>query len=775
MSRYKKLQALGKKVLSRLGLLNICIQARATYEHLLWEIELYRRHLMARRRIPDILRSVQPLNLELGGGDRRKPGWVNVDLFSSTADLTLDLRRPLPFPDECVDNIYSEHVLEHFSYPEPLTTLLTECFRVLKVGGVFYTAVPDFGKAFKLYAQGDEDRFYAQKYWDSPNPNWCTGPMDELNWLVYMGGQHRFMFDSQNIIDHLTAAGFSRVQLRQFDPSLDSKERAHQSIYVQASKDTAWPLYETVHRGLQNNDAAAYDALWANEALIRLYANPARRCLWWHLARIVAHIEGPVLDVGCGGGHLLEMLAQQAGRKPETLYGLDYSKEAVKQAKKRIPGAHLAQGNIHHLDFPDNYFNLVIACETLEHVTDPAAVLQESYRVLKPGGRLIVSIPNGTLDNWPGHAHFWDEAQFREFVRGYPIIHFEQIEQGRTLLFVFEKQADDKKQPLPRQRWTSNRAMHYTFCTLFDKNYLYKGLALYQSLKTHCKEFNLWILCMDDVVYSILEKMALDNVKLIALGDFEDDELRKAKQERTMAEYCWTCTPSLLLYVLAQEPEATQIAYLDADLFFYSDPHPIYDELGSNSILIIEHRFSPEYRAWESTSGIFNISMVIFKNDPYGLESLHWWRKRCLEACYLNPEVGQCGDQKYLDDWPSRFQNVVVLQHKGGGVAPWNIAKYQLHNCNGKLFVDSDELIFYHFHSLQILERHLCRKRLFLASRGYQFTGQQLSMVYSPYVAALREAIDRVKQANPAFTWGYAQLSLREILWALRTRNLLMV
>ena len=443
--RTKVLRTFGKKLLRRLDLLKTYVQYRATWRQLRLEIQLYHRHQAACRQVPGTLRSVQPLNLEFGGGDRRRPGWINIDLFSSTADLTLDLRRPLPFPDECVDSIYSEHVLEHFSYPEPLTTLLEECFRVLKVGGAFNAAVPDFGKAFKLYAEGDEGSFYAKKYWDSPSPNWCTGPMDELNWLVYMGGQHRFMFDSQNVIDHLVEVGFSRVQLREFDPNLDLEERKHQSLYVQAIKETAQPLYATVHRGLQNNNAAAYDALWANEGVARLYAGPSRRLLWQQLARIAAHTEGLVLDMGCGGGHLLALLAQQPGRKPEALYGIDYSGEAIKRAQKHVPGAHLAQADIHHLDFPDNYFSVVIACEALEHVTDPAAVLKEGYRVLKPGGRFIITIPNGALDDWPGHACFWDEARFRVFSRDYPIIHFEMLEQGRTLLFIFEKRAGHEK------------------------------------------------------------------------------------------------------------------------------------------------------------------------------------------------------------------------------------------------------------------------------------------------------------------------------------------
>jgi len=304
--------------------------------------------------------------------------------------------------------------------------------------------------------------------------------------------------------------------------------------------------------------------------------------------------------------------------------------------------------------------------------------------------------------------------------------------------------------------------MRYTFCTLFDKNYLFKGLAMHQSLTAHCKCFTLWVLCMDEETYRILERMGLRDVKLIHLSDFEDDDLRKARQERSRAEYCYTCTAPLILYVMGQETQTDQVAYVDSDLFFYSDPQPIYTELGSKSVLIIGHRFSPEYRSFERESGIYNVSMVIFKKDQDGLECLNWWKEQCLRACYFDVEAGLCYDQKYLDDWPTRFRNVHVLQGKGGGLAPWNISNYQLRKREGRVYVDADELIFYHFHSLKIFT--LLDKYVFRVSRGYRFTGEQRALVYSPYVWELCRAIDGVRKKNPDFESGLSKIRFHELL-----------
>jgi hypothetical protein len=213
----------------------------------------------------------------------------------------------------------------------------------------------------------------------------------------------------------------------------------------------------------------------------------------------------------------------------------------------------------------------------------------------------------------------------------------------------------------------------YYFCTYFDRHYLPRGLALYRSLREHCPEFRLWVLCMDGDTHSALAQLGLPGVQPIALRDFErdDEPLLSAKQNRSQVEYYFTCTPSLPLYILDRWPEVDLVTYLDADLFFFANPVPLFDELGEGSIAIIGHRF-PTYLRSKERYGIYNVSWLTFRRDESSLDCLHWWRERCIEWCYDREEDGRFADQKYLDDWPTRFQNVVVLEHKGANLAPWN-------------------------------------------------------------------------------------------------------
>ena len=289
----------------------------------------------------------------------------------------------------------------------------------------------------------------------------------------------------------------------------------------------------------------------------------------------------------------------------------------------------------------------------------------------------------------------------------------------------------------------------YNFTTLFDRNYLIKGLVLYNSLRKTRRAFTLYVLCMDDMTYDILAALGLKNVRLISLDEFEDAALKSVKPTRSAAEYCWTCTPSLPLYVLQAHPEVHLISYLDADLFFFSDPQPIFDEFGNNSIMIIEHRF-PAHLKYLEANGIYNVEMVAFRRDESGLECLKWWRERCLEWCFNRLEDGRLGDQKYLDDWPTRFAGVHVLGHLGAGVAPWNVEQYDVTEVDGKIMINGYPLVFYHFHQFYLLpnRKYFCSSSVYSRNRAFPMA------IYSRYIEEIGQSVAMVRQVAPGFSYG---------------------
>src|SRR5690606_12912481 len=141
------------------------------------------------------------------------------------------------------------------------------------------------------------------------------------------------------------------------------------------------------------------------------------------------------------------------------------------------------------------------------------------------------------------------------------------------------------------------------FCTLFNSMYLSRGLAMYRSLEKHSRDFHLYIFAFDDECYDIQTRLSLPKATIISLSDFEDEQLLAVKPSRTAGEYCWTCTPSVILYSI-QEFGLSNCTYLDADVFFYTDPSMLIDAANGASVIITPHRYTPLYEDSES-GGIY--------------------------------------------------------------------------------------------------------------------------------------------------------------------------
>ncbi|TAN38415.1 MAG: methyltransferase domain-containing protein [Verrucomicrobia bacterium] len=183
--------------------------------------------------IGSLIASGEPIKLEIGAGTKKgAQGWLTSDQCPG-ADLMMDLLKPFPFPDNTVSKIYSSHVLEHF-YTDQLKFVLGECRRVLKPGGMMSACVPDAGLYVAAYLH--PEAFDAEKYCKyKPGYNFYSS-IDYLNYIAYMGGHHRHMFDMENLLTILSESGFRNGRARKFDPELDLANRDDESIYAECEK-----------------------------------------------------------------------------------------------------------------------------------------------------------------------------------------------------------------------------------------------------------------------------------------------------------------------------------------------------------------------------------------------------------------------------------------------------------------------------------------------------------------------------------------------------------
>ncbi|MBL7815865.1 MAG: hypothetical protein JNL70_12695 [Saprospiraceae bacterium] len=328
------------------------------------------------------------------------------------------------------------------------------------------------------------------------------------------------------------------------------------------------------------------------------------------------------------------------------------------------------------------------------------------------------------------------------------------------------------------------------FCTLFDANYLARGLVTYDSLMAVTEgDAHLYVFAFDDKCYNVLTSMQLPNITVISLTEFEDEQLLAIKQTRSRGEYCWTCTSSTILYCI-EKFNLSHCTYIDADMYFYQNPKILIDEKPSNcSVIITEHRYTPAYDK-SKLSGKYCVQFMYFDNTKEGLDALKWWRERCLEWCYNRFEDGKFGDQKYLDDWTTRFAGVHVLRHLGGGLAPWNVQQYGFFDKNEnakflnvylgeplpnfilesqsniwgfikdlysnlynndfwskKFHIKYFPTVFFHFHGVKLYENGgaVFAPKMYILNRAVR------SIFYEPYIQKLKAAQQKLCSFDPDF------------------------
>jgi len=278
----------------------------------------------------------------------------------------------------------------------------------------------------------------------------------------------------------------------------------------------------------------------------------------------------------------------------------------------------------------------------------------------------------------------------------------------------------------------------HRYCTLFDRNYLSRGLALHRSLVRHGGDFTLHVLCLDPATRDALLALSLSRVELISIDELEDwdHELRAAREGRTPAEFYFTCKPVLLGYLAERHPNSDRLSYLDSDLYFFSDASAVERECGGSAVALTPHRFS-ELSASRRRFGEFNAGWLSVGRGAEARRFIAWWRDRCIEWCYLVVEPTRFGDQKYLDQVPTVFPDTKIVSHPGMNAGPWNLDPRRVASRKGGVMIDGLPLVFFHFHATRRMMFNLydCG----LHEYGVDLAPEIRDRIYRPYFADLAD------------------------------------
>lgn len=155
-----------------------------------------------------------------------------------------------------------------------------------------------------------------------------------------------------------------------------------------------------------------------------------------HIARYyfsTPYVKGRVLDFASGSGYGTFFIAKTCKKDCDEVIGVDISEEAIAYANKRyhhpLVHYHLSDALDSNLINKIGQFDTILSFETIEHVKDDFAFLEQAFRLLKPGGKLILSTPFGKGRNEPCHSpfHYFQltPIEFENLFRHFP---FQKVE-----------------------------------------------------------------------------------------------------------------------------------------------------------------------------------------------------------------------------------------------------------------------------------------------------------------------------------------------------------
>ncbi len=233
-------------------------------------------------------------------------------------------------------------------------------------------------------------------------------------------------------------------------------------------------------------------------------------------------------------------------------------------------------------------------------------------------------------------------------------------------------------------------------CTVSDKNYLAKGLTLYESLKKF-DIIKLHYLCIDDFTFDKISSLNDSNlipynVKTLLV---DDKDLYKLFNEE-YKYFCWSLASYFTNYIMSKEN--VPLFYIDSDIYFHDSIKKIIDVIGEKDLGIFRHRqFELNQNRPE---GLFNVGVLFFRNSDIGKHILKWWAYVVLKKQI--PNLATCGDQKYLDEFPNMCPDeLIYIDEKIGHGAPWLWQLYDFSDYleNGNIIWNGEKqkLIFTHF------------------------------------------------------------------------------
>jgi ubiquinone/menaquinone biosynthesis C-methylase UbiE len=358
---------------------------------------------------PEKKEASRSLRLNIGCGKDLKPRYVNIDRYNPDADALMDAGK-LDYPDSSADEVFSSHMIEHVPLAEFLK-ILQEWKRVLKPGGRLEIRCPNFEAHIRKWLEGDEAFRWG-------------GGLNRLLGIQDRGEGHlnRNMFTHKRLQTLVKEAGFSILRC-EITATRTGEEPDGDILCIAVKPQPALKQAKPILAGF---DQVALDNHW-KKALDEAKAGGRFTLKWFREHPITRELlksevlEGHVLEIGCGLGQRAFIAHRN---KDCRITGMDASWFAVGHATKTYgaEGLTFEVGDATRMPFPSRSFDNAYMLAVFEHIPDSEKLLREIRRVLKPGGKLFVSVTENNYHASPDHVHVSSHEGLRKAFAGLDVV-----------------------------------------------------------------------------------------------------------------------------------------------------------------------------------------------------------------------------------------------------------------------------------------------------------------------------------------------------------------
>lgn len=251
--------------------------------------------------------------------------------------------------------------------------------------------------------------------------------------------------------------------------------------------------------------------------------------------------------------------------------------------------------------------------------------------------------------------------------------------------------------------------------TIVSKNYLGQALTSYSYFKEiDSSGFEYRIYLMDasacpeesEQILSLIEKGAPIYFWTEMTASFPEVDFESMVKRYNVMEMNTAIKPYVIDHLYKRG--ASKVVYFDPDIAFYGSLRELDELLDQYSLVLTPHTLTPYPEDGKETSnitlnkaGIYNLGFLGTSSSQETLDVCKFWEQCLFDKAFARPESGMFTDQKWADFFPAICSNHLILRKKGYNVAYWNLHERTLTKSkNGRLLVNGDPLIFFHFSGL---------------------------------------------------------------------------